>query len=137
MHLKRSSRHDPDEIAIEKCTSLLELIENTKLDIEVRLLPDLSQEGLDINRATHALIYMAKPTPNVDAVVAYARQATVTEAVSVTMVEVNTDAVKGRSYQFDKYWASAWGEQATAGYRKEKLKSLAQISRPGKPIEKN
>ncbi len=116
---------DADDIVIDRYNSLLELIENTSLDVEVRLLPDLSQQDLDKNQATHALIYMAEPAPNVDAVVAYARQATVTEAVSVTMVEVNTDAVKDRSYQFDRYWASAWGEQRTALYIRERLEHFS------------
>ncbi len=91
----------------------------------MRLNPDLTAELLNREEASFALIYLTEPSPEADVVVAYTSQAT-SGFLEIYMIEVNTDYVKDKSFQFERYWARAWSEAKSLSYLKDLLRQYDQ-----------
>ena len=105
----------PDSIKIDRYSHLLEMLSDPTIDLEARVIPTLTRDDLKQAEATYALIYNASPTLYADAGIAYASQAT-QSFFELHILEINTDRVKEKTFQFQRLWSCAWSEQKSKQY---------------------
>ena len=128
LFLKESLDNDftkPDLVIVNRYKYVVQLYKDTRNDIEVRIVSEVNAEFFKQYEATYAIIFSGLPRPFVDVAIAYASQAT-TDFFEIHMVEINTESTKEKSFQFEKVWSAAWGEQQTINYIEELISKATQ-----------